>query len=189
MDFRPRRELARSPIIGDHAHPQPGGRYERGRRRRSKYPPKDRLARLGLTLPPVPSAVGDYEPWVEVNGNIYTSGQLPWIDGDLKFIGKMGRELTTEDGYQAFRLSGLNAGAKLKSAVGELSRIKRIVRPEGTAHCTSDFIEQPQALNGASHLFNEVFAEKGRHSRMIYSDPAMCLNCATLLVVWAQIKN
>ena len=114
---------------------------------------------------------------------------LPWIDGDLKFKGKMGRELTTEDGYQAFRLSGLNAIALLKSAVGELSRIKRILRLEGTAHCTADFTEQPQALNGASHLFNEVFGEKGRHSRMVYSDPAMCLDCATLLVVWAEFEN
>lgn len=153
----------------------------------SETTPEDRLKELGLTLPSVPSAVGDYEPWVEVNGIIYTSGQLPWIDGDLKFKGKMGRELSTEQGYQAFRLSGLNAIAQLKSAVGELSRIKRILRLEGTAHCTADFTEQPQALNGASHLFNQVFGERGRHSRMIYSDPAMCLDCATLLVVWAHV--
>ena len=151
--------------------------------------PEQRLRQLGLELPPVAGAVADYEPWVEVSGVIYTSGQLPWIDGDLKFKGKMGRELTTEEGYQAFQLSGLNAIAQLKSAVGELSRIKRILRLEGTAHCTPDFTEQPQALNGASHLFNKVFGKRGRHSRMIYSDPAMCLDCATLLVVWAEIEQ
>ena len=151
--------------------------------------PEERLDRLGLTLPPVAGAVADYEPWVEAGGIIYTSGQLPWIDGDLKFKGKMGRELTTEDGYRAFQLSGLNAIAQLKSAVGELSRIKRILRLEGSAHCTPDFTEQPQALNGASHLFNNVFGERGRHSRMIYSDPAMCLDCATLLAVWAEIDR
>ena len=151
--------------------------------------PEIRLEKLGLELPPVPSAVGDYEPWTEVNGIIYTSGQLPWIDGDMKFSGKMGRELDTEAGYLAFRLSALNGIAQLKSAVGELSRIKRIVRVEGSAHTTPDFTEQPQALNGASHLINDVFGPKGRHTRMIVSDPAMCLNCATLIVLWAEVEK
>ncbi|MGJ8629340.1 MAG: RidA family protein [Sulfitobacter sp.] len=149
--------------------------------------PEQRLEKLGLKLPPVPSAVGDYEPWVKVGNIIYTSGQLPWIDGDLKFVGKMGAELTTDDGYQAFRLSALNAIAQLKSAVGELSKIKRIIRVEGSANSSPDFTEQPQALNGASHLINEVFGQKGRHTRMIYSDPAMCLDCATLIVLWAEV--
>lgn len=99
----------------------------------------------------------------------------------------MGAELSVDDGYQSFRLSALSAIAQLKSAVRELSRIKRIVRVEGTAHTTPDFTEQPAALNGASHLINEVFGERGRHTRMVYSDPAMCLNCATLVVLWAEV--
>ena len=128
--------------------------------------PEERLRALGLELPSVPSAVGDYEPWVEVNGIIYTSGQLPWIDGEMKYTGKLGDKLTVEDGYQSFRISALNAIAQLKSAVGELSRIKRIVRVEGSVQATPDFTEQPQALNGASHLITDVFGAKGRHSRM-----------------------
>ena len=151
--------------------------------------PEQRLERLGLDLPPVAGAVGDYLPWIQVGSMIYTSGQLPWIDGDLKYVGKMGAELTVDDGYRAFRLSALNAIAQLKTAVGELSRIKRIVRVEGTAHTTPDFTEQPAALNGASHLINEVFKERGQHTRMIYSDPAMCLNSATLVVLWAEVDT
>lgn len=151
--------------------------------------PEQRLEKLGLTLPQVPSAVGDYEPWVKVGSIIYTSGQLPWINGDLKFVGKMGSDLSTEDGYQAFRLSALNGIAQLKSAVGELSRIKRIVRVEGSANSAPDYTEQPAALNGASHLINDVFGTKGRHTRMIYSDPSMCLDCATLVVLWAEIED
>jgi len=77
----------------------------------------------------------------------------------------------------------------LKSAVGELSRIKRIVRVEGSVQATPDFTEQPQALNGASHLINDVFGAKGRHSRMIYTDPGMCLDCTTLVVVWAEVER
>ena len=83
----------------------------------------------------------------------------------------------------------MNAIAQLKSAVGELSRIKRIVRVEGSVQATADFTDQPQALNGASHLINEVFAERGRHSRMIYSDPGMCLDCTTLVVLWAEVER
>ncbi len=151
--------------------------------------PEERLKEMGLTLPSVPSAVGDYEPWTEANGIIYTSGQLPWIDGDMKYAGRVGETLTTEDGYQSFRISALNAIAQLKSAVGELSRIKRIIRLEGSIQASADFTEQPQALNGASHLINEVFGSKGRHSRMIYTDPGMCLDCATLVVLWAQVED
>ncbi len=151
--------------------------------------PEQRLQALGLTLPQVPSAVGDYEPWVEVNGVIYTSGQLPWIDGEMKYTGKLGDKLTVEDGYQSFRISTLNAIAQLKSAVGELSRIKRIVRVEGSVQTTEDFTEQPKALDGASHLINEVFGARGRHSRMIFSDSAMCLDCTTLVVVWAEVEK
>ena len=151
--------------------------------------PEERLKTLGLELPSVPSAVGAYEPWVEVNGVIYTSGQLPWIDGDLKYKGKLGGKLTVEDGYQSFRLSALNGIAQLKSAVGELSRIKRILRVEGSVQATPDFTEQPAALDGASHLINAVFGPKGRHSRMIYTDPGMCLDCTTLVVLWAEIDR
>lgn len=151
--------------------------------------PEQRLQEMGLELPSVPKAVGAYEPWVRAGNVVYTSGQLPWIDGKLKYTGKMGAELSLLDGYDAFRLSALNGIAQLKSAVGDLRRIKRILRVEGTAHCTPDFTEQPEALNGASDLINDVFGEKGRHSRMIYSDPAMCLNCATLVVLWAEVTD
>ena len=151
--------------------------------------PEARLAALGFTLPPVPDAVGDYAPWTLANGIIYTSGQLPWIDGDLKYVGKIGRDLSVEEGYASFQLSALNAIAQLQAATGDLSKIRQIVRLEGSAQTSVDFTEQPQVLNGASHLVNAVFGRRGRHSRMIYSDPAMCLNCATLVVLWAEVES
>ena len=115
---------------------------------------EDRIAELGLELPPVPQAVADYVTYTQIGQIIYTSGMLPWIDGDLKFAGKMGRELTVEDGYKAFRLSALNGISLLKSVVGELANIKRIHRLEGVANTTPDFIDTPSALNGASHLLS-----------------------------------
>lgn len=151
--------------------------------------PEERLETLGLELPRVARSVGNYAPWVEVNGIIYTSGQLPWINGDMKYIGKLGDKLTVEDGYESFKISALNAIAQLKDAVGELSRIKRIVRLEGSVQATADFTDQPTALDGASELVNYVFGAKGRHSRMVYTDPGMCLDCTTLVVLWAEVEK
>ena len=151
--------------------------------------PEERLNELNLTLPPVPEAVADYVTHTQIGNIIYTSGMLPWIGGDLKFTGKMGAELTVEQGYSAFQLSALNGLSLLKSIVGELSAIKRIHRLEGTGGSTPDFVEMPIALNGASHLINAVFGEKGAHSRMIYSNPSMPIDCATLLVFWAEVDS
>jgi len=149
--------------------------------------PEERLSELGLELPPVPEAVADYVTHTQIGSIIYTSGMLPWISGDLKFKGKMGAELTVEQGYQAFQLSALNGLSLLRSITGDLSLVKRIHRLEGTGGSTPDFTDMPIALNGASHLVNSVFAEKGQHSRMIYSNPSMPIDCATLLVFWAEV--
>lgn len=149
--------------------------------------PEDRLAELGLELPPVPEAVADYVTHTQIGPVIYTSGMLPWIAGDLKFEGKMGAELSVEQGYQAFQLSALNGLSLLRSITGDLGRIKRIHRLEGTGGTTPDFYDLPIALNGASHLINTVFGDKGAHSRMIFSNPSMPMNCATLLVFWAEV--
>ena len=116
-----------------------------------------------------------------------TSGQLPWIAGDLKFKGKIGGELTPEQGYQAFRLSALNAIAQIKAALGSLDRVKQVVRLEGTMGCAPGFTAQPAALNGASEVVNQVFGPRGRHSRMIYSNNEMPMDCATLVVLYAEI--
>lgn len=149
--------------------------------------PEERLANLGMELPPVPKAVADYVTHTQIGSVIYTSGMLPWVGGELKFAGKMGAELSVEQGYQAFQLSALNGLSLLKSVVGELSEIQRIHRLEGTGGATPDFTDMPLALNGASHLFNEIFGEKGAHTRMIYSNPSMPIDCATLLVIWAEV--
>ena len=150
--------------------------------------PAERLSELGLDLPPVPEAVADYVTYTQIGSVVYTSGMLPWVAGDLKFKGRMGAELTVEQGYHAFQLSALNGLSLLRSITGDLSRVKRIHRLEGTGGATPEFTDMPLALNGASHLVNAIFGEKGSHSRMIYSNPSMPLGCATLLVLWAEVE-
>ena len=149
--------------------------------------PEERLRALGIELPPAPGTVGAYAATVITGNMLMTSGQLPWIAGDLKFKGKMGAELNIEQGYQAFRLSALNAIAQLKAALGSLDRVKQIVRLEGTVGCAPGFKDQPKVLDGASHIVNQVFGPRGRHTRMVYSNHEMPMDCATLVVLYAEI--
>ena len=149
--------------------------------------PDKRLHALGIILPPAAAAVGDYAPTAIIGNLLMTSGQLPWVAGDLKFKGKIGADLTVEQGYQAFRLSALNAVAQLSAALGSLDRVKQIVRLEGTLNCAPGFTDQPSALDGASHVINEIFGPRGRHTRMVYSNHEMPMDCATLVVLYAEI--
>lgn len=151
--------------------------------------PEQRLAKLGLTLPPAAGAVANYVPWAITGNLLMTSGNLPWVQGKIIYTGKIGRELTGEEGYKCCQLSCLNAIAQIKDAVGELSRVKRIIRIEGTMNVAEGFGEHPKCLNGASDLINTVFEERGRHTRMIYTNPVMPLDCVTLVVLYAEVEQ
>ncbi len=150
---------------------------------------EERLHSLGLKLPPAAGAVAAYEPWTIVNGILYMSGQLPWVAGNLLYKGKIGADLAAEDGYRACQLGALNAIAQLKSALGTLERVKNIFRLEGVLNVAPGFVDTPQVLNGASHLLAEVFEARGRHTRMIYTNPEMPLDCACLIVLWAEVET
>ena len=151
--------------------------------------PEQRLKDLGIALPPAPGVAGDYLPYIITGNLLMTSGQLPWINGELKFKGKIGAELDLEQGYQAFRLSALNAIAQLRKALdGNLDRVQRILRLEGTFGCAPGFTDHPKVLNGASHIVNEVFGPRGLHTRMVQANPEMALDCATLVVLYAEIE-
>ena len=151
--------------------------------------PEERLAELGIVLPPPPPAVAAYVPWVRTGNLVVTSGQLPWRDGVMAYEGKLGAELSVEDGYQAARLAAINAIAQLRDAVGELSRVAQLVRLEGNVHCAAGFQSHPQVLNGASELLNDVFGGRGRHTRTALGTNEMPLNAAVLLVLWAEVEG
>ncbi|MEO0782899.1 MAG: RidA family protein [Pseudomonadota bacterium] len=114
--------------------------------------PEESLEELGLELPPVPEAVADYVTHSQIGRIIYTSGMLPWIAGDLKFKGKMGAELTVEQGYEAFQLSALNGLSLLRSITGDFGRIKRILglgrlRLRGPCGANDEFLLAATAQN------------------------------------------
>jgi len=150
---------------------------------------EQRLAELGLELPVPPAAVGSYEPWVRAGNMLYMSGQLPWRDGKtVLFKGSVGRELTVEQGYEACKLATLNTISQLKDALGDLERVRRIARMEGSLNIAPGHADvAPKVLNGASETLLAVFGERGRHTRMIYTFPEMLMNVACLIVVWAEV--
>ncbi len=151
--------------------------------------PEERITKLGLALPPPAAAVANYVPWAITGNLVMTSGNLPWRDGKLVYVGKIGREVSGEDGYLSCQLSCLNAMAQLRDALGSLSRVRRIVRLEGTMGVDESFREHPKCLNGASDLINTVFGERGQHTRMIYTNPVMPLDCTSLVVLFAEAET
>lgn len=150
---------------------------------------EQRLQSLGLELPPAPAAVAAYEPWVRSGSLVFTSGQLPWRDGQMAFAGRLGAELTVEQGYAAARQCALNALAQLKSSVGDLDRIRRLVRVEGYVHCAPGFRGHPQVLNGASDLFNAVLGPRGAHARLAVGISDMPLDAAVQITVTAEVAD
>jgi len=149
---------------------------------------EQKLEELGIELPEAPAAVGSYVPFVLTGHLLVTSGQLPWLDGQIAFPGRLGAEVSDDDGYQAARLCAINAIAQLKSALGDLDRVERIVRLEGNIHSAPGYRGHPQVLNGASDLFVEVFGEAGLHTRTALGINEMPLDAPVQLSVWAEVS-
>lgn len=125
-----------------------------------------RLAELGIQLPKPTTPVANYVPYVIVGNTVFVSGQVTIRDGKLAYTGKVGAEVTVEQGYQAARICGLNLLAQLCEACGgDLDRVRHVVKLGGFVNSTVDFKEHPKVVNGASDLMVEVFGEAGRHAR------------------------
>lgn len=127
--------------------------------------PEDRLKTLKIALPAPVKPVANYVTHLQSGKLLYLSGHGYYGIPTAVDIGKLGKELTVEQGYQAARNVGVSVLATLKSALGELSRIKRIVRVLGMVNCTDDFKEHPKVIDGFSDLMVEVFGERGKHVR------------------------
>lgn len=127
---------------------------------------EQRLAELGIELPEATRAVGNYVPTLITGNYLYLSGQITMLNGELKYIGRLGENLSVEDGMAAARLCGLNMIAQVKEALdGDLDRVKQVIKLGGFVNGTPEFTDQPKVLNGASDLMVEVFGEAGKHTR------------------------
>jgi enamine deaminase RidA (YjgF/YER057c/UK114 family) len=138
-----------------------------------------RLAELGIVLPKQAAPAGAYVPNVVVGDLVFVSGQLPVLDGEMKYTGRVGADLTVAHGYAAARLCGLNLLAQMREVCGgDLDRVKRVVKLGGFVYCAAEFTEHPKVVNGASDLMVEVFGEVGRHARIAIGTSALPLGAA-----------
>ncbi|MFJ1829512.1 RidA family protein, partial [Streptomyces sp. NPDC088178] len=124
-----------------------------------------KLAELGLTLPDVVPPLASYQPAVQSGVYVYTSGQLPMVDGKLAVTGKVGAEVTPDEAKELAKTCALNALAAVKSVAGDLDRIARVVKVVGFVASAADFTGQPAVINGASELLGAVLGDKGVHAR------------------------
>jgi enamine deaminase RidA (YjgF/YER057c/UK114 family) len=124
-----------------------------------------RLKALGVELPPVPVPAANYVPFVLSGKQVFVSGQIPVTPEGVKYVGKVGHEITVEDAQQAAKICAINILAILKSAAGDLDRIARIVKLVGFVNAAPDFNEPQKIVNGASDFLVAVLGDKGRHAR------------------------
>ena len=136
-----------------------------------------RLNELGIILPEAAAPVASYVPVVVHGGFAHVSGQLPFIDGEL-VKGRLGDDVSLEDGMAAARACGMMILAQLKAALIPLDRVDRVVKMGAFVNCTPDYTDQPKVANGASELMFDVFGEKGRHARAAVGVPALPLGAA-----------
>ncbi len=137
-----------------------------------------RLSELGLSLPDAPAPAANYVPYVLAGGLLYVSGQISMKDGQL-ITGKVGADLTTEDGAAAARCCALSLLAQVRAACdGDLSRLKRVVKLTGFVNSTPDYTDQPKVINGCSDTLVEILGEAGRHARSAVSAGALPLGVA-----------
>lgn len=124
-----------------------------------------KIQELGLTIPELPRPAFSYVPAVQTGNLIFASGQTPTIAGKLTIQGKLGREITLEQGQTAARLCALNCLAEVRGLIGSLDRIARIVKLNGYVASAEGFIDQPAMINGASALLEQIFGDVGKHAR------------------------
>ncbi len=151
--------------------------------------PSERLKQLGITLPTPPKVVAAYVPAVTVHDLVYTSGNDCRIDGELMFKGKVGLDLTLEQGQMAARQTMINLLAVLHAHLGSLDKIQRIVKVLGFVNSAPGFVEQPYVINGASTLLEDIFGENGRHSRSALAAPELPFNTPVEIEMIVQLKQ
>lgn len=147
------------------------------------------ISEIGLTLPEVAAPAGAYVPALEVGELVYTSGQLPIVDGKLAVTGTLGAEVDVATGYDAARIAALNALAAIKSVIGDLDNIEQIVKMTGFVNSAPDFTDHPKVINGASEFLHEVFGQRGAHARSAVGVAALPMNTPVEIELIVKVRR
>jgi enamine deaminase RidA (YjgF/YER057c/UK114 family) len=148
---------------------------------------EERLAELGIVLPPAPQPVASYIPVKVVGDLAWVAGQIPMQDGAVTVLGKVGGEVTTDDANAGARRCALQALAALQAALGTLDRVKGIVKLDVFVASAPGFTDHPKVANGASDLLVEVFGDEGRHARAAVGVPELPLGAAVEVAILVQV--
>lgn len=148
-----------------------------------------RLQQLGIALSPPATPLGAYVPTVRAGNLVFVSGTLPVKDGKPLHTGKLGAEVSMEQGRECARQAIVNALGSLKGELGGLEKVRRIVRVEGHVASAHGFTDQPQVLNGASELLGEVFGEAGKHARLAVGAAELPLNAPIEIALIAEVED
>ncbi len=147
-----------------------------------------RLKSLGIVLPDTPKPVAAYIPALQVEKLVFTSGQIPVVKGELKYTGKLGSEVTLEQGFEAAQICIINGLSALRDVIGSLDEIEQIVKVVGYVASSSGFNDQPAVVNGASELLQDIFGEKGIHARSAVGVAELPLNVPVEIELIVKIK-
>ncbi len=147
-----------------------------------------KLTQLGIELPSPPQPVATYVPAVQAGDLLFLSGVIPFRDGKLVLAGKLGADLTVEQGYEAARIALLNALAIVRKELGTLDRVKKVVRMVGHVASADGFVQQPAVVNGASDLLVKIFDDAGRHARVAVGAAELPLNAPIELEIILQVR-
>lgn len=148
-----------------------------------------KLKEMGIDLPPAPEPVAAYVPAVRVDGYIYTSGQLPFVNGELRYKGKLGAGLSEGEGYEAARICAVNCLSAVKAEAGSLDHIDRIIKVTGFVNSAAGFVNQPRVVNGASDLLGQVFGEAGKHARSAVGVSELPLGAAVEVEMVVKLRE
>jgi enamine deaminase RidA (YjgF/YER057c/UK114 family) len=153
------------------------------------YNPEQKLEELGIQLSTPSSPVANYVNTVKTGNLIFISGKGPLKKDGNYVLGKLGENLTLEQGYEAARLTAINLISTLKASIGDLSKVKRIVRVTGMVNATSDFTDHPKVVNGCSDLLVEVFGDNGKHTRAAVGMNSLPLNIAVEIDMVVEVYD
>ena len=147
-----------------------------------------KLAELGLTLPVAAKPVAAYVPAKQAGKLVFTAGQLPMVNGELISKGLLGQDVEVVEANKAARICTLNALAAIKGVIGDLDRIKQIVRVVGYVASVPTFTQQPAVVNGASELLLEIFGEGGKHARSAVGMTVLPLNASVEIELTVEVE-
>ena len=147
------------------------------------------LKELGLELPSAPGPAANYKPFVRTGNLVFISGQLPVVDGQLRYSGHVGTDLSDEEGYEAAKLCALNVLAQIKALLGSFDRLEMLIRVEGYVNSGPGWTDQPKVINGASDLFAKVLGDKAGHARIALGHNELPLNAAVEVAAVIAVKD